>query len=152
MLRPPRPRPGPSRDARAGGWTASASSGTLGRMRPVYLALAGLCFVLAVLGVFLPVLPTTPFLLLTSACLVRSSPRLNERLRKSPLFGPFLRDWEKHHGVRLHVKVTALTLIALVVAWSLFYRDLEVVPRVVLCALALIGAFVVLRLKTVRGD
>jgi len=119
-------------------------------VRTVYLALAGLFFVLAVLGAVLPVLPTTPFLLLTSACLVRSSPRLNEKLRRSPLFGPLLRDWEQHRGVRLHVKVTAVALIVLVVGWSLLFRDLPLALEVLLCALAAIGAFVVLRLPTVR--
>ncbi|MBI5363613.1 MAG: YbaN family protein [Planctomycetes bacterium] len=121
-------------------------------MRPLFLALAGFFFVLAVLGVFLPVLPTTPFLLLTSACLVRSSPHLNEKLRRSPLFGPLLRDWEAHRGVRLHVKVTAMTLIVLVVAWSLFFRELSVAMQVLLCSLAALGAFVVLRLETVRDE
>ena len=77
-------------------------------VRALYLSLAGLFFVLAVLGVFLPVLPTTPFLLLTSWCLVRSSPALHARLRRSPLFGPLLADWERHHGVRLYVKISAL--------------------------------------------
>lgn len=121
-------------------------------MRTVYLALAGVFFVLAVLGAFLPVLPTTPFLLLTSACLVRSSPALNEKLRRSPLFGPLLCDWERHRGVRLHVKATAITLIVLVVGWSLFFRELSVPVQGVLCALAALGAYVVLRLPTVRGE
>lgn len=121
-------------------------------MRPLLLALAGFSFALAVLGVFLPVLPTTPFLLLTSACLVRSSPRLNEKLRRSPLFGPLLRDWEEHRGVRLHVKVTAVSLIALVVGWSLFFRELSIPLQVLLCSLAALGAYVVLRLKTVRDE
>jgi len=121
-------------------------------MRPVYLTLAGVFFVLAVLGALLPVLPTTPFLLLTSACLVRSSPRLNEKLRRSPLFGPLLVDWERHRGVRLHVKVTAIALIALVVGYSLLFRELSVPLEVLLCALAAIGAYVVLRLPTVRGE
>lgn len=120
-------------------------------MRALYLSLAVLFFVLAVLGVLLPVLPTTPFLLLTSWCLVRSSPALNQKLRRSPLFGPFLRDWDEHHGVRMHVKVTALCVLAIAVSASLVFGDLAPWLRVVLIALAAIGAFVILRLKTVRA-
>src|SRR5687767_7755696 len=89
-----------------------------GVRRAVLLALAALFFGLAVLGAFLPVLPTTPFLLVTSWLLVRSSPRLHQRLRASRLFGGFLRDWEEHRGVRPHVKVTALVVMAAVVVLS----------------------------------
>lgn len=118
--------------------------------RALYLALGALCFALAVLGVALPVLPTTPFLLLTSWCLVRSSPRLNEALRRSPLFGPLLRDWEDRRGVRVHVKVTAVATIAIAVAASFFSGGLSTPLRVVLVLLGFVGATVVLRLRTVR--
>lgn len=133
-------------------WIAAGPAGTLGGMRVLQLTLAGLFFVLAVLGVFLPVLPTTPFLLLTSWFLVRSSPRLNAALRRSPLFGPLLSDWERQRGVRLHVKLTAVTMIVIVVAASLLFGDLAPWLRWTLVALALIGLTVVLRLRTVRDD
>lgn len=114
--------------------------------------LLGLFFVvLAVLGAFLPLLPTTPFLLLASFFFVRSSPRLASWLERSPLFGPLLRDWREQHGVRLHVKLTAVGAIALVVAWSLYDPRLSTALKTALCLLAAIGLFVVLRLRTVRG-
>lgn len=119
-------------------------------MRFVLLAFAALFFVLAVAGAFLPVLPTTPFLLLTSWCLVRASPRLNAKLRRSPLFGPLLRDWEAYHGVRLHVKITALTVLVLAVTGSLVFGSLTPWLQVVLLALATLGAYVIVRLRTVR--
>lgn len=111
--------------------------------------LAALFFALAVLGAFLPLVPTTPFLLLTSWCLVRSSPRLHAALHRSRLFGPLLADWERHHGVRAHVKVAAVGAIALAVAWGLLGADLGRVGSVALCALAAVGLVVVLRLPTV---
>jgi uncharacterized membrane protein YbaN (DUF454 family) len=120
-------------------------------MRPVYLSLAGLSFVLAAVGVFLPVLPTTPFLLLTSWLLVRSSPRLHARLVASPLFGPLLLDWARDRGVRLHVKVAALGALALVTGLSLFGTELAWGWKATLLSLATVGATVILRLKTVRG-
>jgi uncharacterized membrane protein YbaN (DUF454 family) len=113
--------------------------------------LAGVTFSLAVLGVALPVLPTTPFLLLTSWLLIRSSPSLNEKLCRSKLFGPFLRDWQKYHGVRLHVKVTAVAVTLLVVAGSLVFADLPPAGIVALAVLGAIGLVVVMRLKLV-GD
>jgi uncharacterized membrane protein YbaN (DUF454 family) len=121
-------------------------------MRVVHLVLAGITFLLAVLGVVLPLLPTTPFLLLTSWFLVRASPRLNQRLLHSQLFGPLLRDWERHHGVRLHVKLTAIAVMALAVAASLIFGSLPPAGVAALVGLAGIGLVVVLRLKLVRDE
>jgi uncharacterized membrane protein YbaN (DUF454 family) len=109
-------------------------------------------FALAILGVFLPLLPTTPFLLLTSWLLVRASPKLNARLQRSAMFGPFLRDWEKHHGVRIHVKVTAIATMALVVAATLVFGHLPPIGVVALIALAGVGLVVVLRLRVIRDE
>ncbi len=119
-------------------------------MKWLQLLLGLLFLLLAVLGAFLPLLPTTPFVLLASFFFVRSSPRLAQWLERSPLFGPLLRDWRAHHGVRLHVKLTAVGAIALVVGFGLYDERLEPMLQIVLCALAAIGLFVVLRLKTVR--
>ncbi|MBL8858305.1 MAG: YbaN family protein [Planctomycetes bacterium] len=121
-------------------------------MRTLYLSLAALFFGLAVLGAVLPVLPTTPFLLLTSWCLVRSSPTLHARLRRSPLFGPLITDWEAHHGVRLHVKLSALGMLAVAVGLSLWLGELATWLKIVLIVLALFGAAVILRLKTIRPE
>ncbi len=119
-------------------------------MRALYLTLAAVFFGLAVLGAVLPVLPTTPFLLLTSWCLVRSSPKLHARLRRSPLFGPLINDWEQHHGVRLHVKWSALGMLVVAVGASLWFGHLAPWLELVLIVLAAVGAFVILRLKTIR--
>lgn len=120
--------------------------------RILYLTAGILCVALAFLGTILPVLPTTPFLLLASICFVRSSPALNEWLLRSRLFGPFLRDWQRHHGVRLHVKLTAVFTIALVVAASIWSGRVVGPLLYVLIGLAGIGLWVVLRLPLIREN
>jgi uncharacterized membrane protein YbaN (DUF454 family) len=75
-----------------------------------YLPPAALFFVLAAVGVFIPGLPTTQFLLLTSYFLVRSSPRLNARLQRSRFFGTILMDWHVHGGIRRDVKEKAVSI------------------------------------------
>jgi hypothetical protein len=121
---------------------------------PRWLLIAlGLIFVaIGVVGTALPVLPTTPFLLLASACFIRSSPRLNAWLLRSRLFGPFLRDWQQHHGVRLHVKITAVTVLTVAVGLSLWLGNLSWPWAAALIALALVGLIVVVRLRTIRND
>lgn len=106
-------------------------------------------FALAVLGVVLPLLPTTPFLLLTSWCLLRSQPAWNEWLYRTRLFGPLLRDWDEQHGVRLAVKVTAVSMIGCAVALTLAFGDLSRTANASLLVLATIGVVVVVRLPRV---
>jgi uncharacterized membrane protein YbaN (DUF454 family) len=132
---------------------AEASAAPRGRGWRWFLLLIGCAFlVLGGLGVFLPVLPTTPFVLVASACFVRSSPRLHRWLLQSRLFGPFLRDWQRYHGVRLHVKITAIVVLAAAVGASWYFGDLHWLLQVALVSLALVGLVVILRLRTIRVE
>jgi len=117
----------------------------------VVYVVAGLFFVgLAVLGAMLPVLPTTPFLLLASFFFVRSSPRLNAWLLRSRVFGGMLRDWQRHRGVRPRVKVVALSVLVVAVVTSAYFGKLPWYLVVMLVGLAGIGATVVIRLPVIR--
>jgi len=68
---------------------------------------------LAMVGAVLPLLPTTPFLLLATSCFLRSSPRCNDLLFRSPVFGPLLRDWHHCKVVRPKAKAAAIGSMAL---------------------------------------
>lgn len=105
--------------------------------------------VLAVLGIMLPVLPTAPFVLLASYFFARSSPALHRWLLASRLFGPFLRDWEKHHGVRRRVKYQAVGLISIVVGSTLIFASIGLWLKGMLIALAAIGLYVIARLRVI---
>ena len=119
--------------------------------RRVLYIVAGLFFVgLAVLGAVLPVLPTTPFLLLASYFFVRSSARLNNWLLRSRLFGGLLRDWQKHRAVRPRVKLVALLVLGVAVTASAYFGKLPWYLVVLLVSLASIGATVVIRLPVLR--
>lgn len=67
--------------------------------------------VLAILGVFLPLLPTTPFLLLASACFARGSTRMHGWLLGNRLFGPYLRNIEEGRDIPLRAKVITLMIL-----------------------------------------
>ncbi len=118
--------------------------------RAALLSLAAVCFSLGVLGAFLPGLPATPFLLLTSFLLVRSSPRLHAALLRSPTFGPILTDWQRRGGVRRHVKIKAILAVVATVAVTLFLSRLPTIPALVVITLAGVGVAVILRVPTLK--
>ena len=119
-----------------------------GWKRGVCLLTAGVFFVLGVLGALLPILPTTPFLLLTSYFLVRSSPRLNAALLRSRFFGPILQDWQVHGGVRRDVKLKAITVVVIAVLLTVLLTGRSLVPAITATLLAAVGVIVILRLPT----
>ena len=121
-----------------------------GLRRVLYLLLAGGCFVLAIAGVILPGLPTTPFLLLTSYFLVRSYPRLNERLQKSKLFGPILVYWQVKGGVRRDVKAKAISVVFIAIGFSLYITQFSLIPSLIVSVSACIGILVILKLPEPR--
>ena len=78
-------------------------------MWPVFSCLLSLA--LGVAGIFLPVLPTTPFLLLSAALFFRSSPRAYQWLLNHKLLGPYIRDFRESRAIPLRAKVLALSLL-----------------------------------------
>ena len=95
-----------------------AATGLRARLvRRAWLALALFFIGLGSIGVVLPLLPTTPFLLLAAMCASRSSPALHAWLYGHPRFGPLLGDWRDHRAIRPRAKMTALALIALSWGW-----------------------------------
>lgn len=118
--------------------------------RWLYRAGGGVFLILAGLGVLLPVLPTTPFLLLASYFFVRSSPRMNAFLLRSRVFGPLLHDWQIGGGVRPAVKLQAIVTVLLVVSLSLWLTRPTWVIAAAVVLLASIGLVVVWRLPLAR--
>jgi uncharacterized membrane protein YbaN (DUF454 family) len=104
--------------------------------------------VLGLLGVVLPGLPTTPFILLAAACYARASPRLHAWLLNHRWMGPMLRDWERDHSLTRRTKTVAVVSMTLMVALSAWGLQGRPVLQGVLLAAGLIGAGVVMRIPT----
>ena len=121
-----------------------------GWRRLVLLTFAAIFFGLGLLGVLLPGVPATPFLLLTSYFLVRSSPRLNARLLRSRVFGKILVDWQVHGGVRMHVRCKAIAAVVIAVAASVYITGYSLPATLTVLLLAMIGIAVVLKLPAAK--
>ncbi|WP_114325422.1 YbaN family protein [Candidatus Colwellia aromaticivorans] len=107
------------------------------------LKVTGLIFVvLAILGVVLPILPTTPFLLVAAACFAKSSPRLQKKLLTNKTFGPLIYEWQQHRSIPRKAKRIALLTIILSVVWSAYL--LKSVMLTALVFVLVIGPFIFL--------
>ncbi|HEX5639464.1 MAG TPA: YbaN family protein [Burkholderiaceae bacterium] len=76
---------------------------------------------LGILGVFLPLLPTTPFVLLAAACFARGSERFHQWLLASRTFGSMVREWAGHRSLPYRTKITAIVLMSLTMAVSITF-------------------------------
>jgi len=110
------------------------------------------CVALAVVGAVLPLLPTTPFLLLASYCFYKGSPRLHAWLHRSKSFGPTLDDWHHYRGIRKSLKYRAVAMVAAVVTVSFVLSSLPDWLRLVLLVLVSIGLVVIWRIPTLPDD
>ena len=104
---------------------------------------------LGVLGVFLPLLPATPFLLLASACYLRGSERLHRRLMESRVLGSYIRNFQKGRGIPVRAKVVTLLLLWASLLFSIYSVDILLVD-IMLCLIGLTSSALILRMKTLR--
>lgn len=88
-------------------------------MRFLWAGLGTLCVGLGVIGAFLPLLPTVPFMLLAAFLFSRSSPRLHNWILSHPQFGPLIEDWNRSGVIRPRAKRLATLSIAAVFGLSL---------------------------------
>lgn len=111
--------------------------------------IGSIAVILAILGVFLPLLPTTPFLLLASACYMRGSERLHRWLLNNRLFGEYLRNIENKRGMPLRGKI-----ITLAVLWASMSYSIYIVKAVflkgMLVAIGIGVTIMILRMKTLE--
>lgn len=96
---------------------------------------------LGILGIFLPVLPTTPFIILAAFCFKHGSPRLRQWLYDQPAFGKSLKEWDTQGVIRPKAKAFAAIMIFLSVGYVLVFRPLPAALKVIIavtCSLVLL--------------
>jgi uncharacterized protein len=115
-------------------------------LRFVYLALGWLCVALGVVGIILPVLPTTPFLLVALWAFSKSSPELAARLRNNPHAGPYIRAWQDHGVIPTKAKILAVVMMAVMGTYIAGFSELPGWAALAICAVLLaVGVYVVSR-------
>tara|TARA_R110002072_G_scaffold78584_1_gene182087 strand:- start:2849 stop:3274 length:426 start_codon:yes stop_codon:yes gene_type:complete len=116
-----------------------------GITRKAALIVLGWGFVaLGVVGVVLPVLPTTPFMLLALWCFARSSQRFHDWLYHHKLFGPPLQKWERHRVIPMPAKVFACTAMTASLTYITFFRPVPGYLIAIAAAVMAYGAWFIL--------
>ena len=111
--------------------------------KALYIICGSLSGVLGVIGIFVPGLPTTPFLLLSSWLFYRSSRRLHDALHRSVCFGPYLKRYEEQRGMRWRTKLYAVLCMWVMIGLSAFLIFDYSPWRLLLLALGTIGTCIV---------
>jgi uncharacterized membrane protein YbaN (DUF454 family) len=109
-------------------------------MKWLYNIGGGICVGLAFLGLFLPLLPTTPFLLLAAFCFSRGSSRLHRWLMEHPTMGPIIKDWNENRVIQPRVKWMATVMILLLMTPALLFGNFAYPIKLLS---AVIGLFVI---------
>jgi uncharacterized membrane protein YbaN (DUF454 family) len=105
-------------------------------MKRLFTVIGTLSLCLGILGVFVPLLPTTPLLLLAAACYARGSDRLHGWLINHRWFGAYIRDYRAGNGIPLRAKVTAIPLIWATIGMTASYAVSQAWLRILLVTIA----------------
>ena len=120
--------------------------------RYLFVVLGSLFVGLGVLGILLPGLPTTPFLLLAAACYVRGSKRLHNWLLGHRLCGRFIRDFQQNRALPLRTKILALLLMWTMILISALLLVKTLVVSIVILSVGIIGSVVMIAIPTSKNS
>lgn len=116
--------------------------------RAILIVIGTASLAVGIVGVFVPILPTTPFLLLSAACYIRSSKRFYNWLISNRLFGDYVRNYIEQRGVPLRLKVSSLALLWIAIGCSAAFATDTLWVRIVLVVIAIAVTAHILSLRT----
>lgn len=126
------------------------------RRNPLVRAALLLCgtaaVALGVLGIFLPLLPTTPFLLLAAACYGASSETAYRRLLRAPLLGHYIADYRAGKGVPLRAKIIGMAMLWISLGYAVMYAAVPALGKLTLLLIGTGVSWYLLRLPTAGGQ
>lgn len=119
-------------------------------MKIVLIILGLVSLTLGIIGIFLPLLPTTPLLLLAAWCFVRSSERLYRWLVSNRYFGEYIRNFRENRAIPLHAKVVAVSMVWLTIGYCVVVILDKWLLRIMLLAVAVAVTWHILSYATLH--
>ena len=105
-------------------------------MKVLFLSIGFLSLGLGIVGIFLPLLPTTPFLILSAICFSKASPRLHHWLLSHPKFGPSIVAWQTRRVIPLKAKLLATVLLVPTILFATIVGERPLWARAVMLSVA----------------
>lgn len=118
--------------------------------RIVLIIIGTISLFLGVIGIFIPLLPTTPFLLLSAACYARSSKKFYKWLLGNKYFGEYIRNYREKKGIPLRIKIYSITLLWITILISVFLFVEMLIIKMLLVAIAFLVSIHIISLKTLK--
>lgn len=104
----------------------------------LYVLLGWICLLLGAIGVFLPLIPTTPFVLLAAFCFSRGSQSMHNWLLENKTFGPAIKEWETSRIIRPRAKWLSTIMMSLAIAYAVVFKQIGLIPKAVMLVVLLI--------------
>ena len=118
-------------------------------MKTLLIFIASICLGLGIVGIFVPLLPTTPFLLLSAGLYAKSSEKLYNWLLNHKILGNYIKSFREDKAISLHIKIIAISTIWLSLGYSIFFVvNNKWYLQVILAVIALGVSFHILSYKT----
>lgn len=121
-----------------------------GFLMSLYKSLGFFFIGLGMIGVFLPLLPTIPFLLLSAACFAKSSERWHQWLLSNRIFGPMIIDWQERKCITRSTKIFAIAMVVLFGGYSIIFLLTDIKFKILCILLIATGLFFIFRLKVCK--
>jgi uncharacterized membrane protein YbaN (DUF454 family) len=125
--------------------------------RALWFIAGMLCLFLGAIGIVLPILPTTPFLLASAACFCKSSSRMYNWLLNNRWFGEYIKNYKEGKGIPMKTKITALTVLWITIGFSTVFLLNRLLPpqlviplQLIMVAVAMGVSVHILRLPTFK--
>ena len=119
-------------------------------IRAILLIVGTLSLVIGIIGIFIPLLPTTPFLLITAACYARGSDRFYNWLLCNKLFGNYIKNYREGKGVALNIKIISLSLLWTTILFSAVFVVSALLIKIILITIAIAVTIHILTIKSIK--
>ena len=121
-------------------------------IRGVLIIAGTLSLGLGIIGIFIPLLPTTPFLLITAYCYFRSSKKLYNWLISNKWFGSYIRNYYEGRGIPLNVKILSVSFLWLTIGFSIYFVVKLLIVWIILIIIAIGVTIHILTIKTLKEE
>jgi len=119
-------------------------------IRAILLITGTISLVIGIIGIFIPLLPTTPFLLITAACYARGSDRFYNWLLCNKLFGNYIKNYREGKGVALNIKIISLSLLWTTILFSAVFVVSTLLIKIILITIAIAVTIHILTIRSIK--